>query len=1608
MANKEAKIDYKHWVGAVPKVDSWYKNFNFVLVESMKDLENIFKDKKDYYMAFDTETTGLNFEEIDLVGYSFCLDGKTAYYVPVYHFQYEGNLGEESVKFIYERMCEAKKVFMYNMRYDARIMEYYGYKENKEDLDKRRWMYAKFDMSKVDYYDVSVPVWLADTNQKYPSLKWSSLHFLGIEQLHFDEVIENAGSFFYLNPSENQDTVFYAAADALCTFLLATATVKYFSEGKYSAKFDNMMLYPLLHYENEKIWLDGEVLKNLYRVATERVDKMERDVYAMIGGQINLNSPVQVAQAFERLGIDTGERTSKGTMSVGIKILADLPKEYVEKFPALKSYINYKKTAKLLSSYIKPLMKEYESRGYCRFAYKTTEVPCLTEDNYVYIKGKGLISIKDVEVNDLIWTQYGYKKVLWNNKKWSDEIYRLTLKNGTQLIGTGHHPVLLNTSNNLSDLSLCWSGISSTNVGDTVVCNSHSIENEDTLISLPNYVCEGRKEVTIPKVMGKKFARLVGFLDGDGCLLSDRVKLAFNTRETEIIEYYISLMSEVFNIESGKLYHSSNSNSSDCCFFSTDIVRFLKSINVRQKLSDTVSEYIKNSSYDIWVEYLCGLFDSDGCLLKSRDLFVPSVKGIKSGMIKDVHQMLLFLGINSSLHTRPSSEGNKTQYEIRVTGDRGRGYFRDIIGKNLVHNMRRDRAINNKVSAFYDIHVNSVASVEKCLNVGDYVYDIEVEDVHEYIANGIVTHNTGRLACGKDGKNSFFSPINAQCVVGSSELFTDRGVKTIKDISVGDNVWDGESFRKVLNTYNNGIQDVYKVTLSDGKTLVCTDKHQLYSSVVFSAFRELKDLNVGDSVAININSVDIGFSNNNLNTRNSLNFDNVVGWVKIKSIEYVGKEEVYDIHVDVTHRYCVNGFITHNSLPKPHVKMEDVFDLGDRNLFSKKDNIIMGYKFVYSSYDEEGKHIIPEDPTYIGWVEGMDDDLNLRMAISPKMLEDSSDDEFLYSSFDYSAEELRIAANLSREPNWVDAFVHGDDIHKRCYSLDTEFLTRDGWKTYEHIGIDTEIAQYNEDTKELEFVKAGHAYFNETDTMYHFVGNNTDLLVTPNHRMYDKGRDNWYVKRADELYKKRYYHTICSPISDKVLRDSDTVIDSGNIDIKSTYHKDGFSISVDDFVELLGYVITDGGTCLRACGTKTVYFSQSEVKSDVLARMQDLNRRIGGLFKEEVDYCKGKETTICGRTSILNGNFHRFSLTSSTLFDTVIEYIGGNLKKDRVLSSKMLQFSDRLLIKFLDAMYDGDGLHDNRGGRENSRSLLVQSKKLVEQLQLILINIGYSTYVKDVSSRYSANMYRLYYVRGKRVVRGSNKYTNVIKYDRPVKSVCFAVPSTLLFVRRNGKTSVCGNTAVAIWGEEHYNRDYRKMAKYANFSILYGASSHSLYADSRYGFKSLQEAEDFYDKYKKALPTLFQWQDRIIASAKRKGMLQTFFGRPRRLRSYYENRQIGFANRSAGNTSVQGVAGDILKMVMIKLWKVVFNNEEFKNDVSWRVAIHDEIGYTIRATKLMRALKVIKETQSVKLPEWPVEIITDPSVGWSMGRVYDFHMVEDDSELGYHFEPDLA
>lgn len=1861
-SKKETKAQYQHYVPAVKKVPDWYKNFNFVLITSMEELRNAFKGYEDgkYFMGFDTETTGLNFEELELVGYSFCLDGKTSYYVPVYHFEYEHNLGEPAVEFIYDRMCHAKMVFLFNMRYDFRVFEFRGYKEHKKELDNKRYKYVKYDMSKVPYYDVCVACWNADTNKKMPSLKFSSEHFLGFEQMHFDEVINEAGNFFYLNPSENPDVTYYAAADALCTYLLVPVTMKYFQEGRIATKADNAVLYPLMHFEEEKIWVDTDKVRAMLNECKEEVEVLEKNVYDMLGTAINLNSPIQVAQAFQRIGIDTGEKTESGGMATGMKVLEKLPDAVKEQFPALKSYIEYKETYKLMSSYFKVLNKECErTGGYTRFAYQTSNVPCLTENNYVFIKGKGLISIKNVVEGDFIWTQYGYRRVTWNHSHISDDVYRITFMDGTTLEGTGHHPVLVNGGKRRDNIKPIWVEIGDIKINERVIKNSHPVESDATEIKFPRFHWNARnplrKKVTLPDRMTLKLARFIGYMDGDGCVMDDRVRLSFNTKEPEVIQYYVSLFEELFQ-GIGKPNIGVDGNSTTYDYFSKFVVGFFHFINVREVRYKGISSYIKKSGPEFWVEYLKGLWDTDGCLAKSGTvgkIFQPRVKTVKKNLMEDVFNLIKGISIDASFHERVAkAKNNKNQYEITIINPRGLVYFDDFIGKYLVNNKRRERSSFNRnyVEKYYDLNQTIFkGKIEKI--EPSVVYDIEVEDVHEYVANGIVTHNTGRLSAGKDAKNTYFTPMNIQ------------------------------------------------------------------------------------------------------------------------------------------------------AFPKPHVLMYDVFFTGDRNLNVKKDNILLGYKFVPAQYDDNKNHIVPTDSSYVGMAEGMNPRLNVRSCMTAKMFKDSDEDEFIYGAADYAAQELRITANLSREPVWSDAFIHGRDVHKSCYSMDTEILTKDGWKNCDDIEYDTLIAQYNEYEQKVEWVPAGHKYFNESMEMYHFTGHNTDLLVTPNHRMFASTSGNkvknWYIYRADELYKKSRFNIICSP---EIPVEENK---AGIVEIDPSYHKDGFTIDIKDFAELLGYVIADGGTCLRCGGQKEVYFSQSEVKPYVLKKMENLNKRLGNLFNEDVEYCKGRKGKILGKDYTCNGNFHRFSLVSAKLYDSIIDKIGGPLKKDRKLSNWVKNLPDDVVKVFLQAMIDGDGSpnSDKTLKDANSFYLIIPSKELADDVQLLFIRIGYSTNMRDVTFDNGTICKHLNVRKSRRVVSVDNSKSEVVKYNKPVKSFCFAVPTGLLVVRRNGKVSVCGNTAIALWGEENYNKDYRKRAKgcfstddffytnhgavrgkyldiindtlidlsgneqrfnyflnkqkgyefelsngvvihttkdhkfnvidtfeegqyvtadnlevgrslglvgmsvfgdyqkltlkkdrknkekniildeglayvlgyylgdgsvsisntkgyfsvlakdfnkdyivevlsrygnpyimrsdgkdycvisiskkqfadmvvqnfgrkkdkrigdvvycspksvmmsflagmldsdskidnsieyqstlrelsedfsrlatflgytvisfnkekavlkakyrnnsnkdykteyyivrvayeesvndvpilslrskgnlsirkrssvyynileedrskfkgnalysvignftdgrsrrlsrdvsrasgdwrykyipvtvvrkeekeievvnlecethkfvcdgleapNCNFGIIYGMSASSL-IDPKYGIHTLAQAEEFYNHYKSSLPTLFQWIDRTQRSARRRGTTYTYFGRPRRLKGYYDMHNNGFANRTATNTQVQGTAGDMLKLVMIRLWKNLLNNPEYRDDVAFRCTIHDEIQYSIRASRAHEILNLIEKNQTVVLKEWPIPIITEASVGWNMGSLFAFQKVEDDSELGFHYEPKL-
>jgi len=147
----------KDWSHFVPEVRA---RFDFPgcldlrLIRTLEELEAALANPSPF-MAWDTETEGLDFVKHGLVGFSFAFDSHSGYYVPVRHHS-EPSLGKPALDRFYNRLLQLKAGFVFNMRFDYRMMEAAGY-----------------DIAKVPYFDVQVSVHLADPDCKEISLKKS-------------------------------------------------------------------------------------------------------------------------------------------------------------------------------------------------------------------------------------------------------------------------------------------------------------------------------------------------------------------------------------------------------------------------------------------------------------------------------------------------------------------------------------------------------------------------------------------------------------------------------------------------------------------------------------------------------------------------------------------------------------------------------------------------------------------------------------------------------------------------------------------------------------------------------------------------------------------------------------------------------------------------------------------------------------------------------------------------------------------------------------------------------------------------------------------------------------------------------------------------------------------------------------------------------------------------------------------------------------------------------------------------------------------------------------------------------------------------------------------
>ena len=125
-------------------------------------------------------------------------------------------------------------------------------------------------------------------------------------------------------------------------------------------------------------------------------------------------------------------------------------------------------------------------------------------------------------------------------------------------------------------------------------------------------------------------------------------------------------------------------------------------------------------------------------------------------------------------------------------------------------------------------------------------------------------------------------------------------------------------------------------------------------------------------------------------------------------------------------------------------------------------------------------------------------------------------------------------------------------------------------------------------------------------------------------------------------------------------------------------------------------------------------------------------------------------------------------------------------------------------------------------------------------------------------------------------------------------------------------------TALKVFGSNSglSEHELRRRAKIINYALLYGKTAFTLAKDIGV---TQQAAQDFINAYFAGFPSVRQFIDDLLTTARTTGVVKTMFGRRRLVPELTSrNGQIrGAAERVAVNLPIQGSAADILKRAMI-------------------------------------------------------------------------------------------
>lgn len=302
--------------------------------------------------AFDTETTGLDAQQAQLVGLSFAVEPHEAAYVPLAH-DYEGapvQLDRERVLLALKPLLEdpAKGKIGQNAKYDINILA-----NGSPAIDMRGVAYDTMLESYVldstaTRHDMDS---LAQKYLDHATIAFEDIAGKGAKQLTFNQIpLDKAGP--------------YAAEDADITLRLHHALQARLARtpSVLPVLMDiEMPLVPVLaRIERQGALVDAALLEVQSGELGTKMAELEREAYELAGETFNLGSPKQLgAILYDKLGMPVLSKTAKGQPSTAEAVLDELAEQG---YPLPKVLMQYRSLSKLKSTYTDKLPGQINPR----------------------------------------------------------------------------------------------------------------------------------------------------------------------------------------------------------------------------------------------------------------------------------------------------------------------------------------------------------------------------------------------------------------------------------------------------------------------------------------------------------------------------------------------------------------------------------------------------------------------------------------------------------------------------------------------------------------------------------------------------------------------------------------------------------------------------------------------------------------------------------------------------------------------------------------------------------------------------------------------------------------------------------------------------------------------------------------------------------------------------------------------------------------------------------------------------------------------------------------------------------------------------------------------